>query len=433
VSLIAQSPPEPAAGTSAAVASSSEALGSLTAFRLVLLYTVFEYGRPQDLIPGISKLKLPTLVTLFLFFQILSTRAPRPKSGQVALFGLMLGFIVAWIPVAPNNYWAFITGQMMFFYFVVFLGLITFVHSPERFNYLTRFWIGVHVFLCIYGIKNLGKGIGGFMGDENDFCMTINMAVPYVFFGLFAAETAKERNRLLFVLFLFLATCVITKSRGGFIGLVAVGAYCWAMSPRRILGLVLIALLVGGLSLVAPEDYAKEIRSIFEEGAETGTGEERVFTWRYGWRLFVDHPLFGVGPGNFAWAGGDRYEELLDFHGRSMAGRAAHSLYYTLLPELGVVGLVIFACMTIGVLRATRAVCGRCRSVMSGGWPDAEVRQARRYRCMALAMEGSLIGFLISSIFISTLYYPNFWYLVGFSIALRRVVEERYAARPHPQ
>src|SRR5207249_1282997 len=40
----------------------------------------------------------------------------------------------------------------------------------------------------------------------------------------------------------------------------------------------------------------------------------------------------------------------------------------------------------------------------------------------AYAMEASLIGFLVSSIFISTLYYPNFWVTMGFVVALRRIV-----------
>jgi hypothetical protein len=43
-----------------------------------------------------------------------------------------------------------------------------------------------------------------------------------------------------------------------------------------------------------------------------------------------------------------------------------------------------------------------------------------------LALEGSIIGFLVSSIFISTLYYPVFWLLAGFVLALRKAVV------PHP-
>ena len=47
----------------------------------------------------------------------------------------------------------------------------------------------------------------------------------------------------------------------------------------------------------------------------------------------------------------------------------------------------------------------------------------------AYAMEASLIGFLVSSIFLSTLYYPNFWVTMGFVVALRRIVTPEASRR----
>jgi hypothetical protein len=39
---------------------------------------------------------------------------------------------------------------------------------------------------------------------------------------------------------------------------------------------------------------------------------------------------------------------------------------------------------------------------------------------LARAMAASLIGFLVSSIFISTLYYPSVWVMIGLSVALKK-------------
>ena len=39
----------------------------------------------------------------------------------------------------------------------------------------------------------------------------------------------------------------------------------------------------------------------------------------------------------------------------------------------------------------------------------------------ANAMQASLIAYLVSSIFISTLYYPSFWIMMGFVVALRNL------------
>jgi hypothetical protein len=39
---------------------------------------------------------------------------------------------------------------------------------------------------------------------------------------------------------------------------------------------------------------------------------------------------------------------------------------------------------------------------------------------LSLAMEASLIGYLVSGIFISVFYYPSFWILSAFVVALRK-------------
>jgi hypothetical protein len=40
---------------------------------------------------------------------------------------------------------------------------------------------------------------------------------------------------------------------------------------------------------------------------------------------------------------------------------------------------------------------------------------------LARAVEGSVVGYLASSVFISTLYYPTFWVLMAFTVAVRTI------------
>jgi hypothetical protein len=42
---------------------------------------------------------------------------------------------------------------------------------------------------------------------------------------------------------------------------------------------------------------------------------------------------------------------------------------------------------------------------------------------MALAFEASMIGFFVSSIFVSTLYYPSLYILCGFVVAYKNILE----------
>jgi hypothetical protein len=38
-------------------------------------------------------------------------------------------------------------------------------------------------------------------------------------------------------------------------------------------------------------------------------------------------------------------------------------------------------------------------------------------------MEGSLIGYIVSSVFVSTLWYPSMWIMIAFVVALRNISE----------
>ena len=42
---------------------------------------------------------------------------------------------------------------------------------------------------------------------------------------------------------------------------------------------------------------------------------------------------------------------------------------------------------------------------------------------LARAMEGSLIGFIVSGVFVSTLWYPALWIMIAFVVALRNISE----------
>ena len=79
--------------------------------------------------------------------------------------------------------------------FIVYLSLIHFVNDQDKYDKLLKTWLGIHVFLAIIGIVKHGRGIGGFLGDENDFCLALNMIIPFPFF--LAVSTIGEKTNLL--------------------------------------------------------------------------------------------------------------------------------------------------------------------------------------------------------------------------------------------
>jgi O-antigen ligase len=171
----------------------------------------------------------------------------------------------------------------------------------------------------------------------------------------------------------------------------------------------------------APEKYGDRLSSITnEKTVEEGTAGERMFTWGIGWEMFLSNPIFGVGQGNFPWTVGD-YLGGRTWQTRSLAGRAAHSLYFTLLPELGLVGVILFGGMiyfSYRDVKLCKSLVAR-RRVTNAQNLGQENEAIERVLWFGNAMVGALIAYLITSAFISTLYYPTFWILVGLIVALR--------------
>ena len=396
---------------------------SLFPLFLLLAYLFFEYARPQVLLPFLSYIHLPAITIVLLGISILFSGNVRIRDKQTIIFLVLLGLMVIHGPIAVNNYWALMTFIAMSMNLIVLLSLVHFVDDPGKYDRLVKFWLGIHIFLAIVGIVKKGTGIGGFLGDENDFCMTLNMIIPFSFFLAVSAEKGKKPWFILLIC-LFLFVIILTESRGGFVGLSATFIYCLFRTKRKALAALFVGILAIFAVLVAPQTYWNEVRSITEEGTRSGTGEERIYTWKIGWHMFLDNPVIGVGQGNFPYEF-RKYEIEAGFaeegyHGRSVAGRAAHSIYFTMLPELGLIGTFLFIALVISNIKDLNRIKTISLNEMKG-----EGDGAGKFYYLALALEGSLISFLVSGAFISILYYPNFWVLMGFIISLKSIVMGR--------
>ena len=386
---------------------------------LVLTSLLVEFGRPQDILPGIKVVPFPSIIDLLIGLSVFLSGKMTFANRQTKLYLGLLLLMAAHVPFATNNYWAAMMFKDMVLYFCFYTGLITYIDSMEKLRSLVNVWLGVHLVLAVLGILSGGKGVGGWLGDENDFCMEMNVAVPFAYFMLLGARHKPAKVWYLALLCIFILTAMVTLSRGGFIGLAAVGFYCWLKSSQKGRAVVLVGVVVIFMLIFAPEKYWEEMESSTSDQTLTvGTGAERLYTWGIGWEMFLGNPIFGVGQGNFPWnfenyQGGDR------FNTRSLAGRAAHSMYFTLLPELGTVGTGLFIFMVLSSYSTLGKVRSRAKQLEASSPNDArKERDIAFSSALSSALEAAMVGYLVSSVFISTLYYPTFWVLMGFVVAL---------------
>jgi O-antigen ligase len=399
-------------------------------FYLVMLAMLFEFGRPQDILPPLKVVPIPTLLDVSLFLAVLVSGKASFANKQTKLWMVLLAFMASWVPFANNNYQALMTFKDMTLCFFFYLGIVTFVNSTRRMHKLILMWLAVHTVLAINGMLHGGRGVGGWLGDENDFGMEMNVAVPIAFFMHQAAKNQRAKSMYMTLLAVFIMSVVATSSRGAFLGLLAVGVYCWFYSPRKIMSLILGTCLIGLVLVAAPQEYWDRISSITDDSTmETGTAGQRMFTWGIGWEMFLANPILGVGQSNFAWTIGE-YLGGRTWQTKSLAGRQAHSLYFTLLPELGLVGVVLFGSMVYLNYRDTRVnrmVANVLHRIVGHPKDESETEdEVGRAALYGNAILGGMIGYLVTSTFISTLYYPTFWILMGLAVALKNTTE-RYS------
>jgi len=393
---------------------------SVIPLTLLFIYLILEYSRPQELLPFLRVLHLPTIIVILLALSFAFSGVLPLKEKQTGLFLAILGLMVIHGPIAVNNYWALMIFLSTVMNFIVYLCLINYVDDQDKYDRLLKIWLAVHVFLALNGIVKKGKGIGGFLADENDFCMTMNMIIPLSFFLAINASGVKRLYyALLTVLFLFVI--ILSQSRGGFVGLLAAFIYCWLRTKRKMMTAFIMGSLAVVAVLVAPPTYWNEVRSITEQGTSKGTGAERIYTWGVGWHMFLGNPVLGVGQGNFPYVFRE-YEILAGhgeegYHGRSVAGRAAHSIYITMISELGLIGTCIIIGMIINALKDLKSI--RARSFQQNIVSNTT---SKKNYFLALGLEGSLVAYLASGAFLAILYYPNVWLLMGFIVSLKRIV-----------
>lgn len=395
-------------------------------FALLMLYLFFEYGRPQGLIPALGFLRPGIVLIGLLGIYLLVSRNVKFESIQSKC---MLGFLILsaiHVPIALNNYWAFQGVKVFLIYLIVFLSISRFIDSFKKLFLFINLWIGINIVCAFVGLKHGGKvPFSGFMDDENDFALAMNMVMPFAYFMFLGADSIKKKILYLSACGLFIAANVASISRGGFVGLVSVIPYYFYKTPKKLLATLIITIMVGVLYLTAPATYWDRVRSIKEENIEKGTGESRWYLWKHAWKVFLDHPLIGVGPGNVSFHL-TRYqaeEEVL--YRRSLFGRPVHSLYLTLIPEMGLVGILLFSVMLYYSHNDARKIFKKEKDLFLQREEtriklDSEtliMKQLRELRFISLGINGALLGYLVSGGFISVFYYPHFWILTAVMVA----------------
>jgi probable O-glycosylation ligase (exosortase A-associated) len=253
---------------------------------------------------------------------------------------------------------------------------------------------------------------GGPLGEPNMYAQVLLLLVP-----LAAERMANERSWFLkAVAGAGFAVCILaiifTYSRGALLALVVV---CLAMAVplfrRRRIALTALP-MIGLVLFLTPSAYIDRLQKVKLPSVAGSDADEslegRSTEMVVAWRMFVDHPMLGVGLENYPLHF-QKYVQKLHLPARH-ENRKSHSLYLQIAAERGAVGLASFA-IVMGV--ALRSVFRGRRELRGAGHsPEAGI---------AGAIALSLLGYGVAAIFLHGDYGRYLWIMVGLAMCVAEV------------
>jgi O-antigen ligase len=297
---------------------------------------------------------------------------------------------------------------------VVILFFLTFSAIREPRHLRAAVWAYcTGVFLTTgYGLTQ-GLAIGGdrLIGGILDPNFLAAALVAAIVLAIFLAFTTHGFPRFLALAYMavYLPALFFTQSRGGVVALAAafvVALFVAGPLRGRIFASILVmsAIAVTYFVFIAPAASRQRISDISASGSAG-----RVDEWRIAFRMINDHPVAGVGLGNFRTVEPQYLTSTIDFLriSRLLEQPQTHNTYLQAWSELGTVGLALLLALLGGtLLTGLRGV----RRLAAAGDRETEI--------LGRGLLIALVGLLAAFAFLPALDEKQLWLLLGLTAAL---------------
>lgn len=398
------------------------------AFFGIMAYLVVEYMRLSAQYPILLPLQIGKAVVGFTFLGYLVShrRSGGDRSPVYSIdftVGILVGvsFISACFAPDQNAAWTTVTDLIRWVMIYFLIGRV--VNNPWRVRLFVFLLLLLNFKMAQAAIRGYGQtmetgmsaadmakfGVGagsvGFFSNAGDFGVAMCVVWPLAAMT-FMGETKKIARIIFLVCALcFTAAIFVSSSRGAVVALVVTAAFGWIKNPKRIFAGLLVGLvLLSSVYLVSPA-FKSRMESALHPESDL-TANIRLELWKSGLRMFTSHPILGVGPGNFPHFYYSEHNEVES----SKIVTAPHNIFIQAASELGLMGLLPVLALMFFLFR----INAQTRKLLRASGDDA--KQRFEYR-MSSALDLALIAFVVSGSFLTVLYYPHLWVLLGLSVA----------------
>ena len=401
-----------------------------TLTKLLGAIVVTSLWRFQDVIGGLSALKLPLLISILALIALALDTTPlrRFKYMKSPITWLVLYLFIHLTLATATSLNMARSRSFMVRDFLTTIAAFVIVACTIRSVKELRWIAGVHilgaavycfmVLLRFRAMDNVGRLCCTPYYDANDISLVLVSTLPFFFFFFRDGATAKIRLLALIALLPILPVFQLAGSRGGFLGLMtvilgAVVAYRGIKPGKRVMSVaagMIVLLILGGAS------YREKIVSIIHPEDDYNMTEEegRIGMWKAGIALAKQHPTLGYGPRSFGEAYGTFSPRAIREGG--VPWRAAHNAYVELAAEAGFPASICF----IAILLTAIAICWRVRNRASNPRFGSD---GQLLAMLAQSNAIGLIGYVVSSVFLSAEYLTITYFMLGLTVAFGKVLK----------
>ena len=419
----------------------------------LLLFTALVYFRPQDTITPLSMIPLADAAAIGGLVAMVMGRLRRglpvmrvtPEVIGVIALGVVIIFtapFAIWFGGAVNTFLEMYMKVML-----IFVLMVSTLSSPDRLRQFVWVIVIAMSYIAFRAMFDYARGfnlvengrvmgaVGGMFQNPNDLALNMVTVLPLAVLLTVRGESTTRRLVAAGGAFLMLGATVVSQSRGGFLGLVAMMLVLAVQVGRKAPGFIAAGALAMTLALpLVPSSYWHRIASITNEDLdESGSREARRILLTEAWEAFLTHPITGLGAGNFkAYKPRERNEPWQE----------SHNAVLQVASELGLFGIAIFLFLVYRAAAAPfhagrllrRAAVGNRRTRWGPETvsPEPAVvtpQEIAFLDALGAAMTAAVAGWFISALFASVAYNWTFYYILAISIAPREILLDRFAGR----
>lgn len=386
------------------------------AFVGLVLFMIVYFVRPEDWIPGLAAVPLAKITGVLILLALVFSVGNVPWHIPREIIFLCLLVAQLWLAAVFSAVWkGGAVNVMLDFSKVLPLVLVIYlaVRSMKRLRWILFVQGASVAAIAVASVVNahilrgrLQGALSGMYGNPNDLALVIDLSLPLCLALALTATRYWKKLSWIAVMIAMIYAVFLTASRAGAIALVVAALFCvWQLGVkgRRFYLLLLVPFAVtviwiyGGNSLRERFDQTDLSTAANNQSTEASqSAQQREELLFQSLNVTAQHPLLGIGPGNFAIESGVWLVTHNSYTQISSEGGVPAFLLYTLIFWRGIANLNLVR---------------KCS------------KERKRIRPFSMALDASLAAYLVGSFFASDAYQLFPYCLVSYSGSLLLIAQ----------